>query len=384
MVWCLPVTLHAKSSSAKFILPEDTEENLERLQQPTDSLSRIASSVAKDNIIVFSAASKGFLPSVTNWLAFMYRLQVYNILLLAMDLESFKFFSDRGLAVYLCEPFETTQYLDQKNKKFFFQRMQVWVERVRVISHLLTLGYSVVSSDSDALWLRNPLPELVSLSTTNDIVFSRGNAASGPKSVSHGVGVCMGFVFYTPQVSTKKFIKEILQYMRLKSVPDQPAVNRLIWGDKAVNRDTNPYNTELWTKAYNGLKFSLLPQTRYARHIGKGLNDIDPDLVNIHVFHGTDEGWNFSMRILPEILPRDVYERVSGLSYDPQRNLAYSCKPPHWFERPIFSNRDISVLKCAGLWLLKDSWKDLPDTWKDKTFKEWITIVSEITLVPGP
>lgn len=37
--------------------------------------------------------------------------------------------------------------------------MQVWFERSRLVRHLLVLGYNVVQSDGDALWLQNPMYE---------------------------------------------------------------------------------------------------------------------------------------------------------------------------------------------------------------------------------
>ena len=51
---------------------------------------------------------------------------------------------------------------------------------MRALHQLLQLGYSVILSDVDAIWLQSPLPELKRLSHTHDMVFSRGNVSARP------------------------------------------------------------------------------------------------------------------------------------------------------------------------------------------------------------
>lgn len=46
--------------------------------------------------------------------------------------------------------------------------------RAQVILQLLKLGYNVVQSDGDALWLQNPLFEFRALLKEKDVIFSRG------------------------------------------------------------------------------------------------------------------------------------------------------------------------------------------------------------------
>ena len=97
---------------------------------------------------------------------------------------AYDFFHDRGFHVYLDVPY-TNVYLEMKKSQTHWQRMHVWFERTRVVYQLLALKYVVIHSDADAIWLKSPLPELHRLSRQQDIIFSRGNAASG-KTAGHG------------------------------------------------------------------------------------------------------------------------------------------------------------------------------------------------------
>ena len=45
----------------------------------------------------------------------------------------------------------------------------LWTSRVKHVLHLLEEGYDVIHSDLDAIWIKDPLPEITSLDS--DIVF---------------------------------------------------------------------------------------------------------------------------------------------------------------------------------------------------------------------
>lgn len=352
---------------------------------PSDALSKYASSVQKSGVIVCVTVSSTFLPAMVNWMVLMYRLEIKNILILAMDPESFNFFHERGLKVYLAESLFSPSSKEEEEKvgrkgETFLRRHQIWDGRVRVFVHLLKLGFTIISSDSDALWLKNPIPELVALQKDFDIVWSRGNAAAGDHA--HGNGVCMGFAVYKPTDNVIAILREGLHVMKEHYIPDQPAINSIIWGPHGINRGTDPYLTTLYKTTYNNARIALLPQTRFARHIGAALEGLDQSIIDLYVFHGADEGWNISFKYLPPIVPRLLYFNITGREYDPQLHVKEICAPAKWSPRPNFSPRDIAVQKCLGLWMLRKNW-NAPLPTPESSFEDWLEHVSYLAILRG-
>lgn len=104
----------------------------------------------------------------------------------------------------------------------------LWVYRVKVLSCLVSNGYNVIMSDSDALWLGDPMeyinsPEVIGSS----IVASRGYF---PRRYSDlwGSSICMGFAFFkSNSLGMSKFM-ELFSEIVTKRSDDQVAVNEAI------------------------------------------------------------------------------------------------------------------------------------------------------------
>ena len=176
----------------------------------------------------------------------MSRLNVdANVMILATDAASAEFFLDHGWpAVYHPSPMQTG-YLKHEKGRTHWTRMHVWFERVRAVQHLLQLGYTVVHSDADALWFKNPLPELDALAKSgHDLIFSRGNAAGG-KNAGHGLGVCGGFYYAAPSAGSVAFFTDVLRAMHARNMPDQPAMNSLLWAG-GVGRSQDMMDPDPW------------------------------------------------------------------------------------------------------------------------------------------
>ena len=147
--------------------------------------------------------------------------------------------------------------------------MHVWFERTRLALQLLRAGVAVLHSDSDALWFKNPLPELARLAESNDLMFARGNAAAGRNS-GPGAGVCMGFYFARATNASAATFEAALRRIVNTNSADQPAVNAVLWPG-GVGRDRDALKPEYWRgeSPVTQAKFVLLPQTRFPRHAGK-------------------------------------------------------------------------------------------------------------------
>eukprot|EP00040_Diaphanoeca_grandis_P044025 m.269795 g.269795 ORF g.269795 m.269795 type:complete len:304 (-) comp86337_c0_seq1:34-945(-) len=250
-------------------------------------------------------------------------------------------------------------------------RMQVWYERAQIVLQLVALGYNVVQSDGDALWLQNPLFELDSIQPEIDVVFSRGNARAGVKG--RGTGVCMGFVLYRATIGSQLFLSAVLKRMKEVSDVDQGIANTFIGGSRGSNRDKDMYNPELWYGQFQDTKWVQLPQTRYARHAGKGLVTVK-DQVDLHIFHPADEGWTLPFSFLPQVLPDELSKRPENRSLQ----VKGICNSGRWYERMGFSERDQNVLACCGYWMMKAGW-DKDPLRTNEPFLQWLERNSHLT-----
>jgi hypothetical protein len=251
-----------------------------------------------------------------------------------------------------------------------FKRMQVWYERSFIVMELLKMGYNVIQSDGDALWLQNPMHEFMDIMKNHDIIFSRGNARSGNKG--RGTGVCMGLVMYKASHGAVAFLQDVTDRMPIANDVDQGIANTFIGGSRGLNRDKDKHNPEVWTGTYKDTKWAQVPQTRYTRHGGAGLLAVDR-FVDLHVFHPTDEGWLLPYRYLPQILPDHLFVKPANMSV-PVKEV---CKSGHWFERMGYSERDQNILACCGLWMMKENWQE---TFLNpgETFKGWLERTSHL------
>eukprot|EP00035_Acanthoeca_spectabilis_P039727 m.64505 g.64505 ORF g.64505 m.64505 type:complete len:462 (+) comp9723_c0_seq2:168-1553(+) len=327
--------------------------------------------------IIFTAATKGFIRGVVNWLALLHRLELTCVFIFAMDRETFEWFDARGLTPYAFDV-NDSEYKSKQSAKGMgnsnnkFRRMQVWYQRSRIIRDLLILGYTVVQSDGDALWLQNPMFELHALPSRVDIAFSRGNARAG--KAGRGTGVCMGFVMYRPKPGAIAFVQDLLDRMMEVYDVDQGIANSFVGGPRGQNRDTDKYNASLFFGSYKNTTWVQLPQTRYARHGGRGLVSVE-DSVDLHVFHPADEGWALPFKFLPRILPPNISTRPKNESEE----VKVVCQAGRWFERMGYSERDQRILDCCGLWMLKESWQADPRR-SSESFSKWINRNSHIEL----
>ena len=105
----------------------------------------------------------------------------------------------------------------------------LWQVRARMTLHLLENNTDVLMSDTDALWLRNPIPELLHLSNSNgsafDVISSR---AQFPEEIAKKLGatLCMGFMYIKASSATESLWRGFYHYtVKLRSTDDQRDLN---------------------------------------------------------------------------------------------------------------------------------------------------------------
>ena len=101
-----------------------------------------------DPAVVLQVVSEAYVDLEKNFIRLMELNSAFtrqHLFLMCLDDASVNIFSSLGIR---CVPVGTLRFQSHKD---------VWKARVRVLSCLVTEGYNVIMSDSDALWLRDPM-----------------------------------------------------------------------------------------------------------------------------------------------------------------------------------------------------------------------------------
>eukprot|EP01006_Ploeotia_vitrea_P014713 TRINITY_DN4012_c0_g1_i2.p1 TRINITY_DN4012_c0_g1~~TRINITY_DN4012_c0_g1_i2.p1 ORF type:complete len:426 (-),score=8.71 TRINITY_DN4012_c0_g1_i2:35-1312(-) len=109
----------------------------------------------------------------------------------------------------------------------------LWFVRMIVFRNIATVGVPFIHTDTDAVWVQNPLPFLATLvkHQNSSIFFSQGTVAPSKLSAKWGFVVCGGFFFVrpTPWVTTELLGSVLLDLLSNSRVPkyetDQDSLN---------------------------------------------------------------------------------------------------------------------------------------------------------------
>ena len=150
-----------------------------------------------------------------NWAIYLRNHGINNYTIYSLDCE---------IHEYLIENKINTELLDLN---IFEGKTWKWRERVKFVSALLNRGISVLHSDLDAIWLKNPLSFI---EEDNDIVASTGTY---PKDIYKKIGftVCMGWIYYKSSPIVKILLENTLNQGVNHNFDDQVEFNREIFNN---------------------------------------------------------------------------------------------------------------------------------------------------------
>ena len=171
----------------------------------------------------------------------------------------------------------------------------LWVHRIGVLRELLSSGVAVIHSDVDALWLRDPLPDIERCETP--VVFSQGTIWPPDVHAIHRVVLCCGFFYLAAQPEVVAFLDAAEDQIQADK-DDQVAVNRVVVNMIDSWRISNPYrimfrNTYFLASSStirsitesgqrDTLPISVLPHHAYPRLLDK----LTKDMVVVHPLSG--------------------------------------------------------------------------------------------------
>lgn len=261
--------------------------------------------------LVMQAVTASYVLVEENFIIHMEKVSVLNrgdLFVLCLDDKTMKALGRLGVT---CVPLEG-----------FRGHKDIWTVRVKVLSCLIEAGHNVLLSDSDALWLKDPMQDIFLSHATagSEVISQRG---SFPSNFGHrwGATICMGFAFFRARsrgIST--FLDKFYETVLVKG-DDQVAVNHAL-SDLGIE----------WEKQGDYGDMQYLNSTRVGRGIVKDLPD------------------NFTV----SLLPHSTYTRRCDVT-----NLSEQTVVAHCLSKKIAGNK-VTWMKEEGLWLVEDEPLKLP------------------------
>lgn len=192
-----------------------------------DALLKLADERKAANRIIIVFSDSKYLGVLLNWLIAIHRLGIRNYLVISLDEPIHAFLTERGFPSALLE-------LDGPLEK-------LWHLRLIVLHALCAHGIDVIHSDSDAIWLRNPIEEYFS-HDADHLVISQGTAWPYEIVARQGFVLCCGLFYLRSGGPTRALLDDLLRHIALTN-DDQTSLNYVIHGCVTWERQLqNPYH----------------------------------------------------------------------------------------------------------------------------------------------
>ena len=212
------------------------------LKQAKDISEYVQGLVINDTIIL-TYASYGYRANLINWIVSLTRLEITNFAIVCLDKELDEFLSARNLPCYQLWKYGDTDFgmqhkrsgsaagLSSRSKrggKLSLNKVkQLWTIRLGHLRRLLQSGVSVIFSDTDAIWIQNPMKSGILSASMGDIVASRGQF---PWTVSEawGATICMGLAYFRSTTNVIKIVRRA-EMSSKRTGDDQVSINMAIF-----------------------------------------------------------------------------------------------------------------------------------------------------------
>jgi hypothetical protein len=184
-------------------------------------LEDVAAAVSNGKALGFTLVSKEYIQTGLNWAHAMRRLGLNNFFIVSGDNFTHEFLQERGFTSVLANIDETGFDVSfVSHDGFSTKGLAMIALKFPVARFLVKSGYSVILSDADAVWLRDPMPFMQDA----DIAFQRIDYHPAPIARLWGFAACTGFVFFRHGMKTMAFLDRCIEEHRSFHC-DQVAMN---------------------------------------------------------------------------------------------------------------------------------------------------------------
>ena len=224
-----------------------------------------------DPAIVMQVVSENYVDLQRNFMRLMEYNSVFtrhHLYLMCMDDASVEIFAALGIR---CVPLGALE---------FNTIHDVWRTRVRALSCLVMEGHDVIMSDSDALWLGDPMDYFSLPAVQSSSVVSSRGSLPGSLSSKWGATMCLGFIFFRATGPGMNKLQTAMETFVLRIGDDQIAANKAVsrlgvtWDEDSDMRLVE--STGLGRGTIEKLRgddgpfvVTLLPHSAFTRHCDK-------------------------------------------------------------------------------------------------------------------
>lgn len=219
---------------------------------------QMVASRAQNNVIIVTFANHAFLDFVLTWVKHLTELNVFNILVGAMDTKILEALFWEGVPVF--DMGSNLNTIDVGWGTPTFHKMGR--EKAILVDHILSMGFEILMCDTDMVWMKNPLPYFAKFPRADVLVSSDEVASSVDDDQlevwqeAHGA-YNIGIFLWRPSEISKHFAKQWKQQLlEDDSIWDQNGFNDLM----RKHRGPSVEGENGLFYAYNGsLKLGVLP-----------------------------------------------------------------------------------------------------------------------------
>ena len=161
--------------------------------------------------LIITFADSGYLPLLQIWLANLELFGVSRVRVYCLDEQIQAWCEARGI--------------DASRLLWNGDLRDLWVRRIGVFRELLAAGEEVIHSDTDAIWVRDPLRVGSACELTDDLIFSQGTVWPPDIHSVWGFVLCCGWFWARPTLAAQAFFRGLETDVKATG-DDQISVNR--------------------------------------------------------------------------------------------------------------------------------------------------------------
>lgn len=298
----VPLKYHGKGGPHSFGMPL--------------TIRSVVESVAVNGMVVVTALNYGYRQAMMNWVCNMRQLNITNFMVAAYDPKLYEFAYVRGIATYWeneAPLAHNTSFGDPAYGPNAYRRLTKL--KSRVVLGILKMGYDALWTDTDIIWLRNPIPNMKMHGV--DLVIQTNALHEEPANGNRRIN--SGFYLAKSNVNTVRVFEHVVELAEHSSIHEQHCFYDVICGVRGGRRLGSD------ACSYQGMSMRMLDQMQYptgkTKHIWDSKAGLIPDAFpDLYILHSN---W-----VAGSQLVRDLILRHGFMFYDSSLDLCTYPRAP--------------------------------------------------------
>ena len=185
------------------------------LSRENEFFKMLALRADSKNLVILSFVDFAYVELAINLHESLQALHITNFLFISADAKAFEVLKRRGIESFL---YQHSQINTDEASKFYSDDFKLKTSiKIKIITAALRLGFQVLFTDADVVYLRNPIPHLTSFNNADLVI--QNDTSSGLNS---------GFLLVRPTYSGVTLMLRTLDIVMSQLIIDQNALNLVI------------------------------------------------------------------------------------------------------------------------------------------------------------